>query len=171
MATRTTAPKTDAVAFQTRNDIDAESRAKLISLLNQHLADTFDLMSQTKFAHWNVKGPNFIAVHKLFDELAEKLEEHVDNIAERTTAIGGIAMGTVRQASAMSHTPEFPSGVHKDMDVVAALADRYAGLGKSVRAAMDEAEELGDQDTLDLFVQLSRDLDHSLYFLEAHLQG
>ena len=85
MATTTTKAKTDAApTFSTRNDIAADNRAKLISILNQQLADTFDLMSQTKFAHWNVKGPSFIALHKLFDELAEKLEGHVDEIAERT---------------------------------------------------------------------------------------
>jgi|SRR5579883_397131 len=171
MATRT-APKTDTgTNFPTRNSIDTDTRVKMISLLNQHLTDTFDLMSQTKFAHWNVKGPNFIALHKLFDELAEELEEHVDTIAERTTALGGVAMGTTRQAAAMSHTPEFPSGVHNGLDVVAALADRFAAVGKSVRAAIDEADEIGDKDTADLFTQLSRDLDQSLYFLESHLQG
>ena len=171
MSARTATGKTDVIAFPTRIDIAAENRAKLISILNQHLADTFDLMSQTKFAHWNVKGPNFIALHKLFDELAETLEEHVDEIAERTTALGGVAMGTARQAAAMSHTPEFPSGVHKGLDVVTALADRYAALGKSVRAAIDQSDELGDKDTADLFTALSRELDQSLYFLESHLQG
>jgi starvation-inducible DNA-binding protein len=171
MSTRTATGKTDTVAFQTRNDIAADTRAKVISILNQHLADTFDLMSQTKFAHWNVKGPTFIALHKLFDELAEKLEEHVDIIAERTTSLGGVAMGTARQVAAMSHTPEFPGGVHKGQEVVAALADRYAAVGKSARAALDETDELGDKDTADVFTQLSRDLDQSLYFLESHLQG
>lgn len=163
--------KTEGTPFPTRIDIPADARAKLVSLLNQHLADTFDLLSQTKFAHWNVKGPNFIALHKLFDELHEEVEGHVDEIAERITALGGVALGTVRQAAAMSHTPEFPSGVHKGLDVVAALADRYAVVGKAVRAAIDQADELGDKDTADLYTGISRDLDQSLYFLESHLQG
>jgi starvation-inducible DNA-binding protein len=171
VATTTAPKKTDTVPFPTRNDIAAETRAKAVSLLNQHLADTFDLMSQTKFAHWNVKGPTFIALHKLFDELAETLEEHVDEIAERITALGGVAMGTARPAAAMSRLPEFPAGVHKGQDVVAALADRYSALGKTVRAAIDESDDLGDKDTSDLFTQVSRDLDQSLYFLESHLQG
>lgn len=172
MAATTTKAKTEGgTTFPTRNDIPAENRAKLVSLLNQRLADTFDLMSQTKFAHWNVKGPNFYQLHKLFDELAERLEEHVDEIAERATALGGVAMGTVRQAAAMSHTPEFPASTFKDMAVVTALAERFATVGKATRAAMEEAEELEDQDTLDLFVEVSRDLDQSLYFLESHLQA
>jgi starvation-inducible DNA-binding protein len=172
MSSNTVTKKSDTGStFPTRNDLDGGVRAKAISLLNQHLADTFDLMSQTKFAHWNVKGPNFIAVHKLFDELAETLEEHVDEIAERVTALGGVATGTARQSAASSRIPEFPAGVHKGLDVVAALADRYAALGKSLRAAIDEADEFGDTDTSDLFTQVSREVDHSLYFLEAHLQG
>ncbi len=157
--------------FSTRNDLAAETRTKSISLLNQHLADTFDLMSQTKFAHWNVKGPDFIALHKLFDELAEGLEEHIDEIAERATALGGVALGTTRQAASSSRVPEFPSGTHKGQDVVAALAERFAALGKTTREAIDTADELGDKGTSDLFTQVSRDLDQSLYFLESHLQG
>ena len=171
MTTRTASHKADPGTFSTRIDLAADVRTKLISLLNQQLADTFDLMAQTKFAHWNVKGPNFIALHKLFDKLAELLEKHVDTIAERATALGGVAMGTVRQTAAMSHTPEFPAGTYRSSDVVAALADRYAGVGRSSREAIDSADQLGDRDTADLFTKVSRDIDQSLYFLEAHLQG
>jgi starvation-inducible DNA-binding protein len=171
MGTGTATKKAEGTTFPTRNDIAADNRAKLVSLLNQHLADLFDLMSQTKFAHWNVKGPNFYQLHLLFDTLAEKVEGHVDEIAERATALGGVAMGTARQSAAMSRTPEFPAGVHKGNDVVAALADRFAALGKSVRAAIDQSDELGDKDTADLFTGVSRDLDQSLYFLESHVQG
>lgn len=172
MSTTTAKGKAETgTTFPTRNDIAADKRTKLISLLNQQLADTFDLMSQTKFAHWNVKGPTFIALHELFDQLAEGLEGYVDDIAERATALGGVAMGTTRQAAAMSRVPEFPANTCKSQDVVTALAERYAALGKSSRAAVDEADELDDVDTADLFTGISRGLDKSLYFLEAHLQG
>lgn len=170
--TRTAPAKADAgPTFPTRIDIPADARARLIGLLNQRLADTFDLRSQTKYAHWNVKGSDFYQLHKLFDELAEQLDEHVDTIAERVTALGGVATGTVRQAAAASQAAEFPAGTFKGMDVVAALADRYAAVGKAVRQGIDEADELGDKDTADLFTEVSRDLDKSLYFLESHLQG
>lgn len=170
-ATRSAPAKTDGPTFPTRNDIAADVRGQIIGLLNQRLADSFDLMSQTKYAHWNVKGPNFYQLHKLFDELAETVEEHVDDIAERVTALGGVATGTVRQAAAASQAAEFPANTFKDMDVVRALADRYASVGKAVREGIDRADELGDKDTADLFTQVSRDLDKSLYFLESHLQG
>jgi starvation-inducible DNA-binding protein len=172
MSTRTANAKVDSgTTFPTRIDLPGEVLAKSISLLNQLLADTFDLMSQTKFSHWNVKGQNFIAIHKLFDDLAETLEEHVDTIAERATALGGVAMGTIRQAAAMSRVTEFPAGTHRSSDVLTALAERYAAVGKSAREAIDTADQLGDRDTSDLFTALSRAIDQALYFLEAHLQG
>jgi starvation-inducible DNA-binding protein len=159
------------VEFQTRNGVDHDRRGKLVSLLNRHLADLFDLMSQTKFAHWNVKGPNFYQLHLLFDKLAEEVEGHADEVAERVTALGGVAAGTARQAAATSRVAEFPSGVHKGMDVVAALADRFAAVANTVRAGIDETDELDDKATSDLLTQITRDLDQSLYFLESHLQA
>lgn len=168
----TSAAKAGATTpFATRNDIDASHRGQLVAILNQSLADLTDLHSQTKFAHWNVKGPNFIALHKLFDELADELAEHVDDVAERITALGGVAHGTARQAAGTSRLPEFPAHTFHGLDVVAALADRFAAVGKTVRAAIDETDKLGDADTADLFTGISRDLDKALYFLEAHLQG
>lgn len=157
--------------FPTRHDLPAETRKQIIALLNQHLADTLDLFTQVKYAHWNVKGPAFIALHKLFDDLAETLEDAVDTIAERATALGGVATGTVRQAAAASRLPEFPAETFKDMGVVEALAVRYADLARTTREAIDAADRLGDKDTADLFTGVSRELDKSLGFLEAHLQG
>ena len=171
MSTRTAAKATDTPTFQTRNSIEHENRGRLISLLNQHLADLFDLHSQTKYAHWNVKGPNFYQLHLLFDTLAGEVEEHVDNVAERVTALGGVATGTARQAVANSRLPEFPADTCKGMDVVKVMADRFAAVSNAARDAIDEADEIGDKDTADLFTEVSRDLDKALYFLEAHLQA
>src|SRR3954469_1613154 len=159
-------PKT----FPTRIDLTADARAGSIRLLNAELADLLDLYAQTKYAHWNVRGPGFIALHKLFDELADTLEEAIDETAERAAALGGVAQGTLRQAAASSRLPEFPAGTFKDLKVVEGLAVRYADLAKYTREAIDAADELGDRDTADLFTATSRDLDKGLWFLEAHLQ-
>jgi starvation-inducible DNA-binding protein len=155
--------------FPTR--IDLPERAKAVALLNAHLADAIDLHSQTKFAHWNVKGPHFIALHELFDKLADTVEGHIDEVAERVTALGGTASGTARQVASASRVPEFPVGVVHGLEVVAALADRFGGVAKTARAAIDAADELGDTGTADLLTGISRDLDQALYFLEAHLNG
>jgi starvation-inducible DNA-binding protein len=156
--------------FPTRIDLSADTREYVVGMLNQQLANLTDLFTQTKHAHWNVKGPQFWSLHKLFDELAEGVEEHVDEVAERITALGGRAKGTARMAAANSRLEEFPENTHEGMAVVRAVADRYAAAGKAARQGIAQADEHGDADTADLLTQVSRDLDQSLYFLESHLQ-
>ena len=124
-----------------------------------------------RHAHWNVKGPHFIALHELFDKLHAELEGPIDDIAERITALGGVAHGTLRMLAKASRVSEFPSDVHDGVAVTLALADRYATVAKSVRDAIDKTAKLGDADTADLFTGLSRQLDKALWFLEAHGQS
>jgi len=156
--------------FETRNDLERDVRVTVIEALNQTLADTTDLQTQVKHAHWNVKGPQFYQLHLLFDEQAELLSEHADVVAERATALGGHAMGTTRMAAADSRLPEYPDDVVDGMACVEALADRFALHGEHLRAGIEMAQEVGDEDTGDLFIDLSRDVDKQLWFLEAHLQ-
>ncbi|CAN5320999.1 DNA starvation/stationary phase protection protein Dps [soil metagenome] len=156
-------------SFPTRNDLPAKTRTQVTALLNQQLQDLIDLYTQTKYAHWNVKGPNFIAIHELFDKFAETLEDEIDDTAERATALGAVALGTTRQVAESSRVKEFPGDNFEGLAVVAALADRYATVGKSTRAAIETADDLGDKDTADLFTGTSRELDKALWFLEAHL--
>ena len=158
-------------SFSTRNDIGDESRAELVELLNARLADTFDLYSQLKQAHWNVKGSDFIQLHELYDLIAESVLEYVDTIAERATALGGLALGTARLAAASSTLDEYPLDAVAGMDTVAAIADRLGAYGASVRAAIEAALELDDQDTADLFIEVSRTIDKHLWFVEAHQQA
>ena len=166
MATKSAAART----FRTSVDIPAADRSKINSILNQHLADSFDLMSQIKQAHWNVKGPDFWQLHKLFDETAERAAEWVDEFAERVTALGGYATGTVRMAAGSSTLAEFPTDITDSMDYVRAVAERLGAFTNSARGAIDEVDKLGDADTADLFTEVSRCADKYLYFLEAHLQ-
>lgn len=155
---------------ETRNDLPLEQREQLVDLLNRQLADTLDLYTQTKYAHWNVKGSDFIQLHLLFDDLAGHVIEFADLIAERATALGGTAQGTARMAVASSTLVELPSDALDGMAAVRAVADRFAAYGASSRAATDEADKLGDTDTNDLFTEVSRQVDKDLWFLEAHLQ-
>lgn len=160
-----------ARTFETSVDMSAERRAKVVRILNQHLADSFDLHSQVKQAHWNVKGSDFWQLHKLFDEVAERAAEWVDEFAERVAALGGYAEGTVRMAAVASRLPEFPTGITESMEYVRAVADRVGTFTNAARGAIEQTEKLGDADTSDLFTEISRCADKYLYFLEAHLQG
>jgi starvation-inducible DNA-binding protein len=154
----------------TRNDIAENSRMGVIALLNARLADLIDLQLALKHAHWNVKGPHFIALHAMFDDLQGGLAAHIDDMAERITALGGTAMGTMQDTAKATSLPALPSDVFDGLRLVEALADRTAALGKAVRKGIEETTEMGDADAADLLTGLSRQLDKNLWFLEAHLQ-
>ena len=156
--------------YTSRIDITPAMREQVIVLLQTRLVDAVDLFTQVKQAHWNVKGPSFIAVHELFDKVAETVEEHSDLIAERITALGGRADATARVAAAQSSLAEYPLDIVSDMQHVAAVADRLAAFGKAVRADIDRAAVLNDAGSSDLLTQISRDLDKHLWLVEAHLQ-
>lgn len=160
-----------AKLYATHIDIAADNRQGLVDLLNRHLATTLDLKTQMKQAHWNVKGMQFIALHELFDTFATTLEGFVDMLAERVTALGGVALGTARIAAAQSALPEYDLEAVDGAAHVRALVERYGIVTSHIRAAIDSAEELGDADTADLFTEISRQLDKDMWFLEAHLQG
>ncbi|MGL5941047.1 MAG: DNA starvation/stationary phase protection protein Dps [Waterburya sp.] len=155
--------------YNTRIDLAEDIRVKVIEILNQTLAATLDLKTQTKQAHWNVKGMDFYQLHELFDEMATELEEYVDMVAERVTALGGVAMGTARIAAAESILPEYALDAVSGADHVTALADRFGAYAKHVREAIDSTNDLGDADTADLYTEISRNIDKRLWFLEAHL--
>ncbi len=152
-------------------DISKAKREKLIAILNQSLADAMDLKSQAKHAHWNVKGPNFIALHELFDRVATEIEAHVDEIAEGITTLGGTALGTVRIAAEHSALPQYPLEITDGTAHVDALSSALADFGKRVRKNIDETDELGDADTADLYTGVSRAIDKLLWFVEAHNQA
>jgi starvation-inducible DNA-binding protein len=156
---------------KTKIDIAKGTREKLIAILNQRLADAADLKSQAKQAHWNVKGPNFIALHELFDRVSTELDTHVDDIAERITTLGGVAMGTVRLAAGNSSLSEYPHEISDGTAHVDALSSALSDFGKKVRSDIDKTDELGDKDTADLFTGVSREVDKLLWFVEAHNQA
>lgn len=161
--------KEDLTLFETSVSIPEDARTQVISIINQALAEVFDLYSQTKQAHWNVKGPNFFQFHELFDKLAEMIFPFVDELAERATALGGIAKGTARMAATSSNLAESPN-IHGGIELVEALIQRYGSLANSCRDAVDETEKLEDMATSDLFIEIVHVLDKSLYFLESHIQ-
>jgi starvation-inducible DNA-binding protein len=157
--------------FKTKNDIPEATRAKVVELLNARLADCIDLQTQAKQAHWNVKGPSFIALHELFDKVNEAMEDYVDDIAERAVQLGGVAEGTVRMAAKRSSLAEYPAKAVDGRSHVDALSSALAALGAAARRSIDQANELEDLDTADLFTEVSRGIDKWLWFVEAHLQA
>jgi starvation-inducible DNA-binding protein len=155
----------------TKIDLAQELREKIIELCNGRLADGLDLMIQAKQAHWNVKGPSFIALHELFDKVEGEVEEYVDLIAERVAQLGGVVMGTVRVAAQRSNLPEYPHQISDGRDHVEALSSALARFGKLARAAIDQSDKLADKGTADIFTEVSRGIDKLLWMVEAHQQA
>jgi starvation-inducible DNA-binding protein len=155
----------------TKNDLSQETREQAVDLLNARLADVIDLQTQMKQAHWNVKGPHFIALHELFDQINEAVEGYIDEIAERAVQLGGTALGTARLVAERSTLEEYPHDITAGEDHVEAVSNALATFGKAVRAAIDQADGFGDADTTDIFTEVSRDIDKWLWFVESHLQG
>jgi len=156
--------------WNTQNDLAEKVRLGAVELLNQQLADALDLALQTKQAHWNVKGPNFIALHELFDEVVKELFDHADDLAERAVVLGGTALGTARIVAGTSRLTEYPTDINSGREHVVALSGALAKFGASARAAIDAANALGDADTTDLFTEVSRGVDKLLWKVEAHAQ-
>ena len=161
----------DTQLYVTKNDLPQASRIQAIQLLNQRLADCIDLQTQCKQAHWNVKGPNFIALHKLFDEINEAVEEYVDLIAERIVQLGGIAEGTAKSVATRTSLLDYPLTLSTGAEHVAALSDALAQFGRTARIGIEEMNELEDAGSADILTEISRGVDQWLWFVEAHQQG
>jgi starvation-inducible DNA-binding protein len=159
----------NARTYPTSIGVPEHNRQAIIALLNARLADSTDLRTQLKWAHWNVKGMYFIQLHELFDSVASHLEEQTDMIAERAAALGGVANGTVREAAAKSGLKEADLSASDGASMLKFLVHNVAHHANAVRTAIQESDDLGDATTADLFTQLSRELDKDLWFLEAHL--
>jgi starvation-inducible DNA-binding protein len=157
--------------YETENDISQKHRLELNALMNQCLADAIDLQLQMKQAHWNVKGPHFIGLHELFDQIDEAVEAYVDLIAERIVQLGGIAEGTVRVAAARSRLEEYPLIIADGTAHVEAISKALSTFGHEARNTINQADELGDTDTADIFTEVSRGIDKWLWFVEAHTQA
>jgi starvation-inducible DNA-binding protein len=171
MATVEKSTKERHLLNPTKNDLAADKRKKVIEILNQQLVDLINLQMQCKQAHWNVKGPHFIGLHELFDTIAEEVEKLVDEVAERSVAIGGTVDGTVEGVTKKTALDAYPTTIFDGKDHVDAISSALAAVGKNVREAIDQTDELGDADSADLLTDVSRILDKRLWFVEAHLQA
>jgi starvation-inducible DNA-binding protein len=156
--------------YPTKNDLPKAARREAVQLLNSRLADCIDLQTMCKQAHWNVKGPEFISLHKLFDEINEDVEEYVDLLAERVVQLGGVAEGTARVVAQRTTLLDYPLTIASGQEHVAALSDVLGQFGRSARIGIEEMNELEDAASADILTQICRGIDKWLWFVEAHAQ-
>jgi len=152
----------------TKNDLPVETRVEVARLLNARLADCIDLQTMTKQAHWNVRGPQFIALHKLFDEVYDAVGEYADLLAERVVQLGGVAEGTARVVAQRTTLLDYPLRISKSGEHVAALSDVLGQFGRSARIGIEEMNELEDAGSADILTEISRGIDKWLWFVEVH---
>lgn len=157
--------------YDTRNVLSISIRERMVPVLQARLVDSVDLYMQAKQAQWNVKGPHFMGLHGLFDNLAKVVERQSDALAERISALGGRADGTARVVAKQSSLDEFPLDVTEGLVYVAAVADKLSLHAKGLRTSIKDAVRLDDAGTADLFREILRTVDEQLRFLDSHLQA
>ena len=155
----------------TRIQLSIEQRHQICTLLQQLLVESTDLALALKVAHWNVRGPQFLPLHELFDQLADKLRGHGDDLAERIAQLGGQPDATAKRVAEQSELEAYPVTATTAEDHLTAVADRWADFANACRRAIETADDADDEVTTDLLTGLTGDLDKQLWFLEAHLVG
>ena len=154
---------------KTHNTLPEVIRIQSVELLNLHLAAAIDLHAQLKQAHWNVRGPGFIAIHELFDRVSTAVEAYSDLIAERAGGLGGTANGTIQVAVKHSFLIKYPLGIADELQHLFAVSGALAAFGESIREAIEKSTAIEDPTTADLFTEISRGVDQQLWFVESHL--
>lgn len=145
-----------------------DTRKQMVDLLNATLVDTIALTLAVKQAHWNIKGPGFIGVHELLDDVADRLRDKSDLMAERAVILGGFARGTLEVVAEETTLDPYPVDESDISAHVAALKERFMHVGGKLREAIEAADEAGDEDTADLLTEASRAVDKDAWFIGAN---
>ncbi len=153
------------------NALPEEQQAKLLELLNRRLADAIDLQLQSRQAYWNVKGPNFLSLRELFDQVAEGVEEYANLLAERIVQLGGRAEGTVRAVAGRSALDGYHLASANGSGHIDALSTTLTEFGRHTRYASEQATLLQDADTAAIFTEIGRGIDKWLWFVETSQQA
>ena len=156
--------------YKSPSHLPEAARKSISDTLNARLSDGLDLHSQIKVAHWNIKGPQFAALHPLFETFALALGDFNDSIAERAVTLGGRAYGTVRHAAQNSKLPEYPQDTTRDLDHVKLLAERIEKYLDGAKAARESVQAQNDSDTSDLLSAIITDFEKHAWFLRASLE-
>lgn len=156
--------------FSTKHPMPVDTREKVLEILHKRLYDTIDLQNQIKIAHWNVKGPSFIGLHKLFDEIYTNVIGYVDEIAERITTLGDLTTQTVHEVSKKTSLKPYPTDIINGKDHVEAISNALSIYSKNIR---EDVKKLGDLDprTEDMFIDISQTVEQYLWFVESHAQA
>lgn len=146
--------------------IEESQRKKIAEGLSRVLADTYALYLKTHAFHWNVTGPQFQALHGLFETQYTELAVAVDDIAERIRALGVFAPGSYSQFARLSSVKE-ETGVPAATDMVKQLVQDNEAVVRTARSVMPIAEEGNDEASVDLLVGRMRIHEKTAWMLRS----
>ncbi len=151
--------------------LDENARQQIVALLNKRLSDTFVLYTKTLNYHWNITGPEFIALHLLLNEQYDALAESVDEIAERVRKLGGFAFGTLDEFKQNSAIEEQPGRIPNWQEMLQCLVDDHEFVIRQLRKDAETTDELGDTFTNDFVIGLAEGHETMAWKLRAHLEN
>ena len=143
---------------------------RMADSLNQVLADSYALMSLTHFAHWNIEGPGFFALHTAFQTQYEELFAAIDEIAERIRALGAYAIGGLGTFAKVAQMKEFAAPLSQG-DYVLLLIDGNEKLVADAEVARDLAGETNDPESQDLMIGRITLHQKTIWMLRSFLKG
>ena len=142
------------------------------TLLNNCLADSVMLYIKIRKFHWNVKGDNFMELHKLFENHYDQVQEAIDNIAERVSQLGGLAIGTTSEFAKNSSIKESPGkNPANNLDMIKELLGDHETIIQGLRKGIDQAaDQLKDQGTADFLTALIQDHEKMAWTLRRYFK-
>ena len=158
--------------YKSPSHLPEDARVKIADALNARLADGLDLHSQIKVAHWNIKGPQFAALHPLFETFAVSLANHNDTIAERAVTLGGQGLRHRPPRREGLDAARVPAGRRRATSSTSSCspsASRPTSTGRASRASV--GREAGDTDTVDLLTGVITEFEKHAWFLRASLEA
>ncbi len=158
------------MAAYTVPGMKTDSAEQVTALLQDRLNSLNDLALTLKHAHWNVIGPNFIAVHTMLDPQVEGVRAMVDETAERIATLGGSPVGTPGALVKQRKWDDYSIGRADAIAHLGALDVVYAGIIEAHRNAIEETEEL-DKVTQDMLIGQAGQLEQYHWFVRAHLEA
>ncbi|MDB9524724.1 DNA starvation/stationary phase protection protein [Oscillatoria sp. CS-180] len=149
-----------------------EQRQGSVDILNKALSDTYLLLIKTKKYHWDVVGPQFRSLHSLWEEHYEALTDSIDEIAERSRALGGYPLGTaegfLKNASIREHAGDLPSAT----EMVRRLATDHEQIIRNLRESIDQcSEQYHDEGTADFLTGLMEGHEEMAWMLRSFIEG
>ncbi len=155
-----------------RLGLDSKQREGAVCCLNVALANAYVLSVKTKKAHWDVVGPQFMMLHKLWDEQYALLEGYIDNVAERVRTLGGFPVATLQGFLAQTELKEHPLELPMATAAVVQLVDDHEAVVRSLRVAVRScADDFNDAGTADFLTGMMEGHEKMAWILRSFLEG